>query len=441
MAGQVYETDEKVPTKSQVYRDLTAFYAAGGPLTYGTGEVWIAGRAYWSNGRVVAPSGRVKKNQSIFKLGGSIGAAGSPAPQTWHLTKAMDSPFTHAAMLLESGETATKLVDKIAFASASTMTGFPHSANTWVAGAYAGSASGTMPIRIDLNVPSLLISDFALVASQEPTDGTTNYYLAGRAYFATTTGYSFRAFTNIEAAAAAFNGRISRAVNQGLDGITTPANFTASFSSPNNVIAGFITLNANESVSICSFGDSTQAGYGSTTDQASAAVRAAYAAVTKDKKISIGNFGYSGAVPSTYLQIAKNAIPLLKPNYAIFRVSSINEPVASATIADRHYGYCMDFYNTCQLNSVIPIFEGCLPQNFTTLATDQYRQALNQRVANFCEALGIAYIDLNSVATAEPTPWLLKAEYDSNNPSPGTHPNDAGYSAMAQLYLNVMGLL
>ena len=385
----------------------------------------------------VSGYGKARKRTAGARMlsGLTTATAGTSAGSTWHVTAAAGSvPFTHIAPIFQSLETGTITITSCAVAAVDAAgqsgqpTGFPHSSATYVPVTFGGSASGTMPVRIGAEAPSILIGDFtpcrALGAN---TSGL--YYLAIRAYFAGT-GYSYRAianYTGLSGSAGHIEGYSWASSNQVVDGITTPANYTSTTLSTNNVVIGFLTLNDQGGRVGISFGDSTVAGVGSSSGCVSGEALAVYQNANAGTPMSLINAGIPGAEPAKYALFSRNAMVQFGRylSWASYRVSSINDACNSAAKLEEHWAEALRFVDACQAQGVIPILQTCTPQNLGSVGADVHRKALNDRVRAGTDWM---VQDIDAVVADPANSWQYLPAYNSGDNS---HPSLAGYQAIA----------
>jgi len=401
-----------------------------------TGVVAVKGQ---SETLSAARANRRKMTRARILSALNSATASTTAGSTWQLTAAADGPFMYIAPVFQSIESGTITVTSCSVAAvagtggAGMPSGFPHSSATYTAATFGGSASGTMPARIAAGVPSFLVGDLMPVQNLAPSsDG--QYWLAIRAYFAGT-GYSYRtisAITGLAGSGGQLLGKGWSQVTQNVDGVTTPASFTNSTAGTAQVITGFITLNPSGGACIASFGDSTVAGVGSASGAISAEGLAIYGLSGNTYAYSHMNCGIPGATPATYGAFARSTLASMGRyiNHAIYRISSINDPLSSQAKLDSHWAEAMRFVEACQSEGITPILETCTPQNRGSVSADNYRQQIN-KMARDGDGIDWIVIDVDAaVADTGDNAWQYKPEYNSGDNS---HPNLAGYQAIDAL--------
>lgn len=381
------------------------------------------------------PHAKRKMAAGRIFTGLTTATAGTAAGSTWHLSAAAGVvPFTHIAPIFQSLETGpitvtSTCVGAIDGLGSSGLPGsLPHSGITYYPGSFGGAASGVIPPRIGPEAPSLLIGDFTPCRALNPNN-LGIYWLAIRAYFAGT-GYSYRAAQNISGvagSAGAIEGHGWNQINQNVDGVSVPANFTTNTAQVNQVITGFLTLTDMGGTVGLVTGDSTVAGVGTTSGCISGEVLAVYQLANAGIPMSIMNCGIPGAEPDKYGNFARNAVAQLGRylSWAAYRVSSINEQCNTAARLEAHWAEAMRFVEACQSAGITAILETCTPQNLGSVANDVFRKALNDRVRAGRDWL---VVDVDLAVSDPANPWQYLPAYNSGDNS---HPSLAGYQAIA----------
>lgn len=374
------------------------------------------------------PGGGNRRTRGAKTITGNmLATAATASGTTWHSTVALPVKFTHIAPIYQSVETGAITITSCAAASVASLTDYPHPTATYVPVLFGGATSGSMPARAAANQPTPYVGDMTALQAVDSTDGSGMYYVAIRTYFAGT-GYSyFAASSSVEASSALFGGQTWRNSTQAVDGVGTPTSFVQTATTNNMVLVGVAYRAEDGALSVAFLGDSTQRGQNGATALAGAGVRAVGSLSTAAKPVTCVNIGCAGAVPSDYEANGERVLLATGAKVAVYRVSSINEPVTTQAIADKHFALTLKFVDFCEANSITPILETSIPQNLGSVSADRFRLALNSRVIAYGAKRNILVSDA-AAAIEDPTAtYRMLPAYNSGDNS---HPNDAGYEAI-----------
>ena len=289
---------------------------------------------------------------------------------------------------------------------------------------FGGSGSVSLPAGQDYN-PSITLSDWIPVESMARTDGD-GFLLYARAYFSgDVVPGSYLAVGLLSPVLRRF--RVSGNNLAGSFGSTAYYAFTA--------IAQVQTLSKTRQITIAASGDSITAGGGSgASPNGNSWLQKAKEAITNSTRpVTALNWGFHGATPQLYAQAAINLIDSgIKPDILIYSPFSPNGGTPDASkIAERRY-WMLRVIEKCESSGIKPILSTGIAN--TALGWDStadgFRLALNQEIRE----MGLPFIDFASVMGDGATPERIPAAFTTD----GTHPNDAGYTAMSAVAIPVI---
>ncbi|WP_445368812.1 hypothetical protein ACH5Y9_05340 [Methylomonas sp. BW4-1] len=425
------------------YDTVADFEADGGVAAYGDGELIINGRRHYiENGILVL--NRYRRRAVLHRnLGGDLNtAAGTPGGYTW--SDSIELPCQkffalklHYESVLQAPIEKT-IITKVACGVNDGSVAHPGFVGALVNGTFGGAAKGEIPIQVGTKNPGLLDSDWIQIGSKPRVDGGEHQWAIARTVFqspdgaqtsgvGTGSGYSY----TFRAAHQAWNdaGNIKwLASGQAVDGIANPASFTNASQSGNIVLRGISWLTDQDCLPVAIIGDSLVSGTNTANDMTPWGYLACKSISTPKLPVVPNILGIGGSWPHMYYPRSIAAMNANKPRIAIYQVTSVNEPVASQDIADKHFFYALQFLDWCFENRVIPGITTGFPHTLGSVAADVYRQGLITRVMNL-RNIGVAALDTSAIVADPSAPWRFLPEYKSI--SDNSHMSQLGNDVVA----------
>lgn len=390
----------------------------------------------------------------------AVGAYGFTA-ETYHLTVALEAPFTHVRLaLLNASTSATWLFDRACVApSAFLNDGFNPldtngSAVTWTnvttnnsgADGQVPSPSGaatslTVPVASATGVPSWSLTDWMPMLSYPRMDaGQSRPLLMARGYSAVaaqgpspgtdyTTGWPLIGGYPTVAA-----------YRKAGDCVTTPANFTA----PGQGGAGdFVLFGAVQTYqqglgfNIMALGDSLTQGYRTLADANSFVTQACVHLSTPGKPFCAVNAGVQGQTPAQFFARGYVELPILKPDIVIIEVASPNGSPSTQAQFNTAFGQAIAFADFAVRNGAVPILKTAVPFPSYSTTTDPMRLVINNLVRGLGASGSILVLDADAAVSNGVFPQAaLLPGYLS--PIDSLHMNDQAHAAIAAALVPIL---
>lgn len=319
-------------------------------------------------------------------------------------------------------------------------------AGAWRNFTFNGAASATLPAAVDATnlVPSITWSDWAPVSSVPRTDGGVFPLVDIRLFIPAAAGSITVGWTGASNSAWAVagrddlytGGRAYRSWNQDTDAVTTPANFTATTTTP-TVIPIYIQYRSRQpALTVLSLGDSIYEGTAGSTYPANNFVFKSVVAL-HSQSVPL-EYCSANAAGATSLQLARKIGVVLDdiPNVLLaFEPASVNN--FGASLGSRvqqeglgSVGVIQSLLTSKQagliLCSMLPVTNAARAWG----ATDSQRQQLNNSLEWACQRSNALFCDFSPVyngpvvsSQIEPQASLISGD--------GVHPNDAGQTALS----------
>ena len=291
----------------------------------------------------------------------------------------------------------------------------------------------TIPATTNANVPVRMFSDWLRVSSQSRSDGGTPRLLMFRQYTAPT-GTSRTPF-----AQSTLQPWLAPAVNRGrlfqsyvlfnVDAVTNPAAFVGA--SPYWFVAPLAVqfYSRSRGATLAVFGDSITAGARSQADRCGWPFLSMLALSSPTRPVQLFNQGWTGQNGANIYANALAALPLSKPDVVCIATWTPNDTTATQASADASWSRAIEIAELARNAGAVPILVTPIPYIGLSVAQDAFRMSVVSRALAAANS-GELVIDFNSVITNGATPARILPQFDSGD---GTHPNDAGYAAMASL--------
>jgi lysophospholipase L1-like esterase len=362
------------------------------------------------------------------------------ASGTWHMVIQSPVPFDGVRVLLSHIDSNAIAGVKVAAAVGGNYTGdkFGNSL-TYVAGTFAGSATGTLPAGTAAR-PSRLLSDDILVQSVPRSDGGTGHFAYVRVYLPNGANpFSYVSTSNAVKYNALSDGAVYLLHDTAVDAIATPALLTTATSRSFSAIHGVEFITRAPSATLLSVGDSITRGQTTTTvENKNFTEYAANAANAAGLGCSFGgaNMGVSSQTTAQFFARAQDLIPLLKPAIAIMPMGSPNDQVGTITqaIVDAQRAYAQRFIDLCFANGTLPVIWSQLPAASNkgyNAASEAFRVALNAELIATYGAT-VLVVDFSGSLGDNSTPLAnLLAAYTGD----GLHLQDVGHEAAGAVLL------
>ena len=302
----------------------------------------------------------------------------------------------------------------------------------WVDVTLSGSTTIALPdfTTGDNRVPNTIWTDWIKLPSISPTDGASaTPYLMWRTKCTSPFTYWAQGTTRTTIAYPA--NFFDQYYRFGNDTVTTPENGTAAntttFQDATGVFAVEFRSNKRVVKVVC-VGDSITQGVGDNAtgnSMGSWVPKSETLAMAQGLPLNFLNYGQGSCPSISFLAFGKTAVTDHLPAIAMYSVWTPNDSIPDATNTVTAYNRAMEFANHCYNNNVLPVFCFLAPNDGYILAADNFRKALITR----CKASGVAVIDLTRQVGDGQSPERFITSRKNDN----THPNLAGYQAMADL--------
>lgn len=342
----------------------------------------------------------------------SVGTANGSPGWTSHLTMESPAEFTHVQIGVLNAETSALTgVTGVIAASNGVASFFNPAGGSWLPVTWAGASSATAPARVSANEPSILLSDWIAVPSLARVDGGVNPVAMARS-FVPSANATFSTSSNIYTGLWS-NNRIWRSRANG-DFVTT----TTGWPNAEGTTSWLQIMRfrgASKRVTVMGCGDSTFAGFGTTSNGPNS-----WGLVAERRgAFSWVNAGISGQSTTTYLARCLNQVNILRPSVAVWLLYSSNDGTPTQALADAAWARAIQFVVYCESIGVAPMIATGIPYTGQyTLAQDNIRKALNDKA----RASGIALFDFDAAITDGGAPASIAAGLGSDS----RHLNDAG---------------
>ena len=302
-----------------------------------------------------------------------------------------------------------------------------------------GTVSLTIPAATNANSPVRMFSDWMRVSSLPRSDGGALRLLMVR-QFTAVSGTSRMPF-----AQSVLQPWLIPAVNRGrvvqsyvqfnVDGVSTPANFNSAvpywFVAPLAVQYYSRTRGATLSV----FGDSITAGARSLADRSGWPFLAATSLSSPAHPVQLFNQGWTGQTGANIYANAVATVALSKPDVACFATWTPNDQPATQATADLSWSRAVELAEMARVAGAVPILITPIPYIGLTAAQEAFRLSVVNRALSTAASGSMLVADMNSALTNGAFPARILPQFDSGD---GTHPNDAGYAAMAAVVTPVI---
>jgi len=316
--------------------------------------------------------------------------------------------------------------------------------STWQNVTFAGAVSGTVPAlasgaSADV-VGGYLLSDFVPCTSVPRTDDATKRpLLQCRSYFAAAGNGAVVGGTDF----AAFN---AGAVSYGRQFASrTPAgDVTATFTATQQPLEGgswvvpstviFHYPAATKTLLVCA--DSLSKGHLTTAGATAWPTLSAGMLRLAGKRFGVNNAAWTGQTQPASALMVKALVPITTPDYCAFFGWSPNDGSAQSAF-DSGYARVIDLISFCRKNNVEPIICTSGPVNGLTAPQNAMRAANNLRLIALATGSGVRVFDFASVIEDPTNRSQILPAYSHGD---GTHYNDAGHFAMANLATSVLSI-
>jgi len=311
---------------------------------------------------------------------------------------------------------------------------------------FAGASSATLPAAVDATnlLPSFTWSDWAPVYSVDRTDGGTLPVLDIRMFFPVAAGSMTLAYTGVSNNAWAVAGRDDlytagrayRVWNQDVDGVTTPASFTATTTQP-MVVPILIQYRSRQyGTTVLSIGDSIYEGTAGTTYPANNFVWQAVASMSSlNFPVEYCSLNAAGASSVQTVRRAQAMAASIAPGVIFAQPASVNNFGTSLGSRTQQEGQgaagvfqqvAGSVGSSLVLCSMFPVTNAAKAWG----ATDAQRINLNATLAGLAANNKYTWVDCGSAIDGALTSGQVepKAALISSD---GIHPNDAGQVALS----------
>lgn len=185
-------------------------------------------------------------------------------------------------------------------------------------------------------------------------------------------------------------------------------------------------------------GDSLSRGQGSRCQNSSWGMRAAAALSRPDRPVSYVNGGWSGQVSADFLANGAAQLAAIAPTItciAPYSPNNVFQGDGSLTTANAAYYAALALAKTARQAGGVAVLLTPLPWVSASPAHHMVRHGIVDRVRALAVA-GVPILDFDrAISTGGERP-ALRPEFDCGD---GLHPNDAGYAAMAEVTVAVLG--
>ena len=185
-------------------------------------------------------------------------------------------------------------------------------------------------------------------------------------------------------------------------------------------------------------GDSLTRGQGSHSHYSSWGMRAAVSLSRPDRPVSFVNAGWSGQVSPDYLANGTAALAAIAPEItciAPYTPNNVFQGDESIATADAAYYGALALAKTVRQSGGVAVLSTPLPWVSASMAHHLVRLGIVARVRALAAA-GVPVLDFDRVLSTGGDRPGLRAEFDCGD---GLHPNDAGYAAMTEEAVSVLG--
>lgn len=255
-----------------------------------------------------------------------------------------------------------------------------------------------------------------------------------------------RAVIPVAANMASFNaepshfGRQIWGFNQPGDAVDAAASLTEAQPHPYIVPHMVQSISRLPGATLFCVGDSLTRGQGGTSQHSPWGLRAAARLSRPGRPVSFVNAGWSGQVSADFLATGAAQLAAIAPEItciAPYSPNNVFQADESAATADAAYYAALDLAKSVRQSGGIVVLSTPLPWVSASPDHHKIRQGIVDRVRAL-GATGMAVLDFDrALSTGGDRPGL-RAEFDSGD---GLHPNDAGYSAMTEEAVAVLGKL
>ncbi len=253
-----------------------------------------------------------------------------------------------------------------------------------------------------------------------------------------------RAVIPVAANLASFNaepshfGRQIWGFNQSGDAVDAAASLTEAQPHPYIVPHMVQSIGRLPGATLFCVGDSLTRGQGGISQHSPWGLRAAAWLSRPDRPVSFVNAGWSGQVSADYLANGAAQLAAIAPEItciAPYTPNNVFRNDESAATADAAYYAALDLAKTVRQAGGVVVLSTPLPWVSASPDHHKIRQGIVDRVRAL-GAAGLPVLDFDrAVSTGGERPGL-RAAFDSGD---GLHPNDAGYAAMTEEAVGVLG--
>ena len=400
----------------------------------------VTGRIAKSNSGGVetfnSPTAKLTKVNNVGArgiFGSVVEIANDASGLTYNTAWALESAFDAIQLVFANPKTSgTVLIGPVKVSTAATVGDGNNSAGTWTNVTFSGATTVTLPNATDANDPTLTLSDWIPISSLARSDVVGGLPLLFARMFlpAATTLFPINFNTGITSTgwSSKSDGRIRPCRKQVGDAITTPSAFTSTTETSGCPIYAVRYRARGRVVSVASFGDSIGAGAssgGGTLYGDGHIYRACTALSTLSSPVQLQNMGWGGQTSAQILARAIRAIPVLKPDVAIYSAFTPNDGLPTAETNNAARQRVAQFYSVCADYGVVPVILNGIPMPASTpnVTQDGFRKKYNSELAAFSQTI---IVDQNSAIGDGALPEGII----SGKSGDGLHPNDAGYELM-----------
>lgn len=355
----------------------------------------------------------------------NAGTANASPGWTSHIRVAADGEFTHARLIIPNLEAAAITGCTAIVAATANSTSKITPTGTWATVTVAGSSTFTLPARVSASEPSYTVTDWIRLDSIARDDGGTLPLAMARLFipvangtFSTTGGLN-GGFDALYPDALAWQTR------QQVDGVGTPANLTSTGEGTTVAFHAMQFRGALANATILGVGDSITSGFGGTVQQDNWGWRAVNAMRALGYRASWMNGGVNGQTSAQYLARGKSLAAACAPQIVTYSPFTPNDGTPNATTIAAQWANTLDFLEWAASNRYVPVLTTPCPWDSLTLAQDDLRKGLRDRVLALRDRVDV--IDFDAVLSTQASPARFGAGLGDGD----KHPVTAGYAAMA----------
>ena len=355
----------------------------------------------------------------------NAGTANASPGWTSHIRVAADADFTHVRLLIPNLEAAAVTGCTAIVAATANSTSKITPTGTWATVTVAGSSTFTLPARVSASEPSYTVSDWIRLDSIPRDDGGT-LPLAMARLFIPVANATFSSTGGINAGFdALYPDALSWQTRQQVDGVGTPANLTGT---GEGTTVAFHSLQFRSSVAnatVLGVGDSITSGFAGTVQQDNWGWRAVNALRALGNRVSWLNGGVNGQTSTQYLARGKSLAAATAPQIVTYSPFTPNDGTPNATTIATQWANTLDFLDWCSANRYVPVLTTPCPWDSLTLAQDDLRKGLRDRILALRDRVDV--IDFDAVLSNQASPARFGAGLGDGD----KHPITAGYAVMA----------